>query len=47
MIVLGLVMFSMACASVPKEVVEPVPEIVVPEIDIDATIAAKLQILQQ
>ena len=47
MIVLGLVMFSMACASVPKEVVQPVPEIVVPEIDIDATIAAKLQILQQ
>ena len=44
--ILGLVMFSVACASVPATLVETVPEATPSEIDIDATISAKLQILQ-
>lgn len=45
--ILGLVMFSVACASVPATLVETVPEATPSEIDIDATISAKLQILQK
>ena len=45
--VLGLVMMSVACASLPEESTDLTSEIIEPEVDIDATIAAKLQILQK
>ena len=45
--VLGLVMMSVACASLPEESTDLTSEIIEPEVDIDATIAAKLQMLQK
>ena len=45
--VLGLVMLSVGCASLPEESADLTPEVIEPQIDIDATIAAKLQILQK
>ena len=45
--VLGLVMLSVACASLPEESTDLTSEVIEPEVDIDATIAAKLQILQK
>ncbi len=45
--VLGLVMLSVGCASLPEESTDLTSEVIEPEVDIDATIAAKLQILQK
>ena len=45
--ILGLVMLSVACASLPEDSTDLTSEAIESEVDIDATIAAKLQILQK